>query len=323
MPNIHQRVKFFHASPQSLSESGIQSAIRWKPDVLHLHSASLWTVAKAIRDLAGIPILYHIHSLDRAEYEIGDHWNPSAQEEIIEAADRLLVLSGSERDLLAAYYPSALDRVRVIGNGIDDIVSPSWAWTRRRHSYAPLVLFCGRFVKRKGLREFLDAIPLVLEVAPTTRFVLVGGTGWQTAAEAERAWLPQGLAAYRNQIRFTGWLQPQDLENWYRVADILAVPSWYEPFGMVLLEGMLYGLAIAASQVGGPAEILEHERTALLFPPRDVPSLAQALLRLVQDPLLRRTLGVEAAEDVRRNWLWPRQVDAMLGVLKEMTTGGK
>jgi glycosyltransferase involved in cell wall biosynthesis len=245
----HERIRFFLVAPESLIESSIRVAILWKPDAVHLHSAGLWMAAKAIRDHAGVPVIYHIHSLDRAEHEMGG-WTHSTstreQEKAIDSADRLIVLSRSERNLLASYYPSALDRVRVIGNGIDHLPPTAGARNRGRNTYAPLVLFCGRFVERKGLRELLAAIPQVLEEAPTTRFVLVGGTGWQTAAEVERKWLPPGLAAHRSQVHFTGWLQPEDLAHWYQVADILTVPSWYEPFGMVVLEGMLYGLAIAA-----------------------------------------------------------------------------
>jgi glycosyltransferase involved in cell wall biosynthesis len=70
----------------------------------------------------------------------------------------------------------------------------------------------------------------------------------------------------------------------YTAADVLVVPSRYEPFGMVILEGMLYGLAIIAADVGGPAEILEHGRTGLLFPPRDVNALSRALQCLLDDP---------------------------------------
>ena len=96
-----------------------------------------------------------------------------------------------------------------------------------------------------------------------------------------------------------------------RVADILVVPSWYEPFGMVILEGMLHGLAIAAAAVGGPAEILEHERTGILFPPRDAKSLAEAVLRLAKDLQLRVRIALAGAEQLRRRWLWPALVKMM------------
>ena len=57
-----------------------------------------------------------------------------------------------------------------------------------------------------------------------------------------RYWLPAGFEPYRAQVHFTGWLAPDQLAQWYRHADVLVVPSWYEPFGMVVLEGMLYGV---------------------------------------------------------------------------------
>src|SRR5437773_12399039 len=95
-----------------------------------------------------------------------------------------------------------------------------------------------------------------------------------------------------------------EAEEWYDSTDVLVVPSWYEPFGMVILEGMLHGLAIVASDVGGPRAILSHGVTGLLYQPRSVASLAEALLRLVDDPNLRQDLGRRAAQQVRSRWLF-------------------
>jgi len=86
----------------------------------------------------------------------------------------------------------------------------------------------------------------------------------------------------------------------------------------VILEGMLHGLSIAATSVGGPADILEHEKTALLFPPRDVEALTDAILRLVSKPKLRQRLAREAATEVRRNWLWPKIVTRIETVYNEV-----
>ena len=87
---------------------------------------------------------------------------------------------------------------------------------------------------------------------------------------------------------------------------------------MVILEGMLYGLAIAAAAVGGPAEILEHERTGILFPPRDAKSLAEAVLRLIKDFPLRKRIALAGAEQLRRIWLWPALVNMMRSVYEEL-----
>ena len=109
------------------------------------------------------------------------------------------------------------------------------------------------------------------------------------------AWLlPDSLRPYRSKIRFTGWLTPQQMTEEYRAADILVVPSWYEPFGMVVLEGMIHGLAVAAAAVGGPAEILRDGETGLLFPPCDAEALAQTILQLVLDANLRNVSRMPA-----------------------------
>jgi len=263
-----------------------------------------------------MPVVYTAHSLNSAEYEMGGE-PPEAlglwqvQQELIGGADRILVLSRDERRLLLRSCPSVRKRIRILGNGIED------REVSRKEEGAPLtVLYSGRFVDRKGIRDLFAAIPAVLARYPETRFVLVGGHG--TGAAIEVGWLPAELEPCRDRIRFTGWLLPEEVAGWYRAADLLVVPSWYEPFGMVVLEGMLHGLPIVATRVGGPASILRHGRTGLLVPPKDPRALAAALLRLIEDPALRRRLGVAAGEEVRRTWLWPRIVEKMAAVYGEV-----
>jgi glycogen synthase len=309
-------VTFFHIPPNHALDTCLRLVQAWQPDVIHLHTAWLWPMARDIRERIRTPVAFTVHSLDRAEYEvggIGSSWE--VQESAIREADRVIALSQSEKDLLLKYVPGVRHRVRIVGNGIDDCITAREAVRQDRRSSSPVVLYTGRFVDRKGVRELLAAIPLVLEQAPATRFVLVGGYG--RSAEIEQTWLTDALRMHRSQIHFTGWLAPDEVADWYASADVLVVPSWYEPFGMVILEGMLHGLPIAACNVGGPAEILEHGQTGLLFPPKDVDALAQSLLSLVKDPGLRRRIGAAAAEEVRRGWLWPRMVEKMRAVYQE------
>jgi glycogen(starch) synthase len=310
-------VSFFQVAPLEAEAAAIRLVRKWKPDLVHLHTAWFWPIARAIREQTGTPLVYTVHSLDRAEYEIGDfvtHWN--TQETVINEADRVIALSRDEQSLITKYCSEATERVRIVGNGIDDCLTARAAVRRRKNNGLPLVLYSGRFVDRKGIRELSQAIPRVLEKAPDVRFVLAGGYG--TGAEIERAWLDETLEPYRNQIHFTGWLTPDKMAEWYRVADILVMPSWYEPFGMVILEGMLHGLAIAATPVGGPADILRHEETALLFPPRNVDALSGALLRLARDSELRERISKAASKEVRRRWLWPAVVKKMKTVYSEV-----
>jgi glycogen synthase len=314
-------VTIFEVSWFQEIEAIARAAAMWRPDILHLHSFWLWPLAEAIRSRLGKPLVYTVHSLDRAEYEIGNgppeclsQW--VGQEAAIRGADRVIALTQSERRLLQEFCPGIDERVRIVGNGIDDI--PSVAGDAFPKVGGTLVLFNGRFVERKGIRELLEAIGIVLDQVPTVRFVLAGGHRGCSGPQMESWLLPEQLRSRRAQIHFTGWLTPEQLAKWYRKADILVVPSWYEPFGMVVLEGMLHGLPIAATAVGGPAEILEHDRTGILFPARNANALAEATLRLINDPRLRGRIGAAAAAKVRQKWLWPRVIEEMRCVYEEI-----
>jgi glycogen(starch) synthase len=308
-----------HADAEAL---GLRLVEAWRPDVIHLHVFWLWPLARTIRVRTGIRLVYTVHSLDRAEYELGQgppeclsQWETQA--DLISSADLIVALTCDERALLTEYCPIARERIRVVGNGIEDSDAARAAALQRRHNDAPFILFTGRFVERKGVKELLSAAALVLKRIPSARFVLAGGHRHCDGASMAEYWMPPELAPHRDRVHFTGWLSTEELAFWYRKADVLAVPSWYEPFGMVVLEGMLYGLAIVASNIGGPAEILEHGRTALLVPPRDATVLADELIKLIAAPRVRRRLGLTAARAVRREWLYSRVVQKMKIVYAE------
>lgn len=307
---------------QTAISDAVDFARIWRPDVVHVHVFWLAHVALAIREFVGTPIIYTVHSLDRAEYEVGlgppeclTQWK--IQSNLIEAADRVIALTPDEHHLISDYCPTAHARVRVVGNGITDTPMARDRANSRISADAITILYTGRFVDRKGIRELLEAAPQMLQNSARTQVVMAGGHRGSNGEEMAAHWLPPSCYPFRDRIRFTGWLSTAQINEWYGAADILVVPSWYEPFGMVILEGMLYGLAIVASAVGGPMAILEDEYTGLLCAPRDSASLARQVLRLVNDDDLRLALGRSAASKVRSQWLYGSVVQKMRGVYAE------
>ena len=207
-------VRLLHVSHQEAEAVGVSWLRHWRPDVLHLHSFWLWPLASALRRRTGVPIVYTVHSLDRAEYEIGQgppecltQWD--IQQELIASADLVVALTRSERELVETYCPAARNRVRIVGNGIEDCPDALAATRRDRTNNNPLrVLFSGRFVDRKGVRELLEAIPTVLEHAPDTHFVLAGGHRNCSGDEMARCWLPPSWSGIGNTfILPVGFLQ--------------------------------------------------------------------------------------------------------------------
>jgi glycogen(starch) synthase len=293
----------------ALADARVRLAAR-RAKVIHLHSSWLWPLASALRDATGLPIVYTAHSIDRAEVEHGE-WLPhgSIQDLAIMASDRVVAVSDSERSRLIRYYPTVARRVDVVGNGIG--VQPH-THARRHARRSATVLYVGRFGTRKGITDLIEAVPSIAREVPAARFTIVGGATPADGPAEAAAWVPRRLSKYQARMRFHGWLHPgSGTISWYQEADVLVVPSRYEPFGMVVLEGMIAGQAIVAADVDGPAEILEHGRTGLLYPAGCVEELARAVTRLLKDVELRTQLGTAARAEARRRWCWGEAVYRM------------
>jgi glycogen synthase len=324
-PSINARVLVHPIAHHDAVAAAVRFVTAWKPDVIHVHVFWLAHLAIAIREQTAIPIVYTVHSLDRAEYELGQgppecltQWN--IQSDLIRAADRIVALTEDESGLIEEYCAETADRIRIVGNGIEDSEPARTAARSRRRGGSITLLYTGRFVERKGIAELLAAAPRVLEQIPEVRLVLAGGHRHASAEDMARHWLPSSCQRFRDRIHFTGWLSSEELHHWYASADVLVVPSWYEPFGMVILEGMLYGLPIVATDVGGPRAILSDGETGVLCRPRDVGSLENALLRVVLDEDLRDRLGQRASDDVRSRWLFDRICPQMRSVYTELVS---
>src|ERR1043166_2952786 len=86
-------VTFFPCSWTDASETGIRLVREWRADIVHLHTAMLWYLAEAVQVATGVPVVYHVHSVDRAEYEIGQESNPW----LVDGAAQQLAIGRSER----------------------------------------------------------------------------------------------------------------------------------------------------------------------------------------------------------------------------------
>jgi glycosyltransferase involved in cell wall biosynthesis len=132
----------------------------------------------------------------------------------------------------------------------------------------------------------------ILERHPQATLDLVGddtipGPGGRTYREAFQA---QHLDV-EDRVRFHGKVDEARLRGFYADCDLLIAPSRFESFGLVLLEGMIFGKPVVGCRVGGMVEVVEDEVTGLLAEPGDPASLAACLSRLVEDPALRSRLG--------------------------------
>ncbi len=137
----------------------------------------------------------------------------------------------------------------------------------------------------KGHSDFLQAASSVLHTHPQTVFVIVGRDGG-IRSSLERFAEDLGI---RGSIIFTG--ERNDIPSLLSMFDILVSSSLTESLSNAILEGMAAGKPVVATQVGGNPEIIEHERTGLLVAPGNAEQMAKAIVRLLDDAALRKTMG--------------------------------
>ena len=155
----------------------------------------------------------------------------------------------------------------------------------------PLILFVGYLGKSnryKGIDYLLKAFVSVRQQSANARLLIVGGGDWlpelQTLAER---------LEIADRVIFAGPVENGRLPDYYAAADLFVLPSISGPENspVVLFEAMASAKPVVATTIPGVVDIVKHEETGLLVPPKDVPQLAAAITRIVQDKDFRQRAG--------------------------------
>ena len=172
------------------------------------------------------------------------------------------------------------------------------------------VAFHGRLEPRKGVMELADAIPLVLRERPRTQFRFVGGIHPYEVL-CKRILAQAG--PFKNNIIFTGRVPLDSIPEYLASTDILVVPSRWENFPNVCLEGMSAGRAIVATRAGGLPEMLNDGEAGCLVQPASPKAIAEEIIRLLDCPDERFRLGRNARKRVCESYSYreilPLQVE--------------
>jgi glycosyltransferase involved in cell wall biosynthesis len=183
---------------------------------------------------------------------------------------------------------------------------------------SPVVLYTGRIEHRKGTLPLLRSIPRVAEVFPEIQYVIVGGQ--HTSIDDRTLNKVMSEDNIGNHVRRTGYVPWQQLLDWYRRASVFVMPSYYEVFGISVIEAMAFGLPVVATTAGGLPEVVEDGVTGILVPPGDSRALADAIMRLLHDPSLRRRMGEAGRERVLAEFtvdrVAERTIEVYTGVLE-------
>jgi len=267
-----------------------------KPAIIHTHTSKAGILGRWASFFARVPIVVHT---PHGHIFYGYHGKIKTKLFILiekltaMITDMIITLTKREKDDHIQFDISKSHKFAVIHSGVNlEDFSKNFVNSDelKRDLGIPItdsiVGTVGRLVEIKGHRYLLDAARLVLNKLPNVTFLLIGDGHLMTELINHASAL-----GIKNKVIFGGWRG--DVAQLINAFDIFVLPSLNEGMGRVLVEAMAMGKPIVASDIGGIPDLVKDGTNGILFPPRDVHAMAEAIMKLLLDRELARKMGKE------------------------------
>lgn len=231
---------------------------------------------------------------------------------VYQSCDKIIATTNKQLEILLEHYDVSNRHVLVIPAGIDEnryspmqkeaIVKLRMKYDLKDHD----VLVVGRMAANKGYDLIIQSLKSLLELVPDAR--LIAGIGSNESDQDQKGIVE--LKELADQLGVTDsivweqYIPDEDLPNFYRMAEVFALPSRYEPFGMVAIEAMACGTPTITTIHGGLAELIDFGTQALYADPNHPTEFGTLMALPMLYPNLRKELSVEGARFARRNFGW-------------------
>jgi D-inositol-3-phosphate glycosyltransferase len=308
-------------------------------DLLHSHYWLSGQVGWLAKERWGVPLVHTAHTLAKVknlQLAEGDRVEPKArvigEEQVVAESDRLVANTPTEARELIDLYAAPLDRVSVVAPGVDldrfrplppPAVNAGKLSARRRLGLPErghIVAFVGRIQPLKAPDVLVNALADLAHrdpaLAADTTLVIVGGpsgSGLDRPASLIELAASLGL---RERVRFLPPQAGDDLVAVYRAADVVAVPSHNESFGLVALEAQATGTPVVAAAVGGLVTAVRDGVSGVLIDGHAADDWARVIGRLLREPRRMAELA-RGAVGHARDFSWSRTAVGLLAVYRE------
>jgi phosphatidylinositol alpha-1,6-mannosyltransferase len=231
--------------------------------------------------------------------------------------DRILSVSAYTQRQMMLHNSLTEDRFCIFPNTLDPSAASQCPKLDRSALSLPqgqMLLSVSRLASSenyKNIRSVIESLPAVLAHVPDTFYVIVGdGAQRKTFEELARV---MGLA---DKVFLPGAISDAFLAAYYESCDLFVLPSTKEGFGIVFLEAMYHSKACIGAQAGGIPEVIRDGATGMLVNPSELATqLPEAMVRLLQDPALRRTMGANGRSHLDDDFSFSRFRDRLEEIL--------
>jgi glycosyltransferase involved in cell wall biosynthesis len=287
-----------------------------KPDLLHVqYTAPLYSA---------VPLVVSVH--DVSYIDKPNFFTKSRRLQLkttvahtVRRASKIVTVSEYSRQRILATYDVDPNDIRVIYNGVSPSFRPiasSAAFTRVSQRFGvqwPFVLSVGDLQPRKNHIGLIDAFTHLAQENPLLphHLILVGKPTWF----APRVYEAAKQSPFANRIHFTGFVNDDDLLHLYNAADLTVYPSFYEGFGLPIVEAQACGSPVACSNTSAMPEVADS--AALLFDPNSRDDMYRAMRDILVDSELRQRMGKLGQKNVLR-FSWERAAQQTLDIYYEV-----
>jgi D-inositol-3-phosphate glycosyltransferase len=312
-------------------------------DLIHSHYWLSGQVGWLAKDRWGVPLIHNAHTLAKVKNAMlaaGDRPEPRAriigEDQVVAEADRLVANTPSEARDLIDLYAARPARVAVVEPGVDlSRFTPPTEWpgarraARRRLGLpetGPMVAFVGRIQPLKAPDVLLRAVAELRrrepEIAARLTTVVVGGPSGSGLDHPTALMELAGALGIDEAVRFVPPLTASDLRALYQAADLVAVPSHNESFGLVALEAQACGTPVVAAAVGGLVTAVKDGVSGALVTGHDPMDWAAVLGGLLASPRRLASLSAGAVRHARA-FSWERTAGGLLTVYREAVAANR
>jgi glycosyltransferase involved in cell wall biosynthesis len=292
-------------------------------DVIHAHDWMTFRAALRAKMITGKPLIAHVHTVeaDRAGKEFGGN---SLCREIeataLSLADRVVAISERTKYDIVREYGIPEDKIEVVHNHFDPTADLNFMDqpedTKNAYVYLDrmrglgygIVSNIGRMTIQKGLPNLLYAFKIVHDHVPRSLLLLAGAGEQRNELVALAADLGLG-----DSVVFAGFQRGKRYGDTFKIADVFAMPSFSEPFGIAAMEAVVYGTPLVISKQAGVTEVIRHCLTADHW---DVKELANKITAILQNKALGQELSQNATKEFEKH-SWDDSADKLWNVYHE------
>lgn len=290
-----------------------------KIDLIHANSLKSAIMGGLAAKLVGVPIIWHVRDF----LPVGK-FRGILIKFPHHLADKIIVNSLAVGNMMNKEVGGS-NKVIMIYNAVDPVKTNSKSSGKEVRKElkiglsTPVIGFVGRIHPEKGLEYLVKAMHKVVKAIPKVQLLVVGDT---TLGDKEYYQAIKDLVKrldLQYAIVFLGY--QKDVSKIMNAFDVFALPSLREPFGLVTLEAMAMAKPVIATDTGGTPEIVINGQTGILVPPRNVDTLADAIIKLLRDKELARRMGLASRARIHNCFSVENMMDQIEDVYEGVLVG--